>query len=243
MDSDCGSPGSAAGGPGLQITQRTRSESANMGGVSPSPSSQRPASRSPSPEIGHRRTQTQRVRDLLSTIDKLVMESEQPEDAPAGVRPLSASNINLHRSGGSSAAAAAAGSAAPRGRGVPGNKRQSTGGIMDPRNGGGGGRSSLLNLHSPPPRGDEGGNDVEDWDEHSPAQRAFFPNERDAPPPELASHRASVIPAPGAEEEDDPASADKLLSEVGAHIIANAPAFIACAKSKSSDPLWCYFRE
>lgn len=210
MDSDCGSPGSAAEWRGLQITRSTGSDSANMGGVSPSPSSQRPAlSRSPSPEISHRRTQTQHVRDLLSTIDKLVMESEQPEDAPGGVRPLSATNGNLYGNGGTSAAAAASGSATPHGRDVPGNKRQSTGDI-DPRNGGLG-RSALLDLLSPPIQGDRGESEADGRNGHSQVQKSFFPNEHNAPPP--PPEVATVTPAPGAEEEDD------ILAEVRAPIL------------------------
>lgn len=202
MDSDCGSPGSAAGGPGLRITRSTGSDSANAGGVSPSPSSQRPpSSRSPSPERGHHRSQTQRVRDLLSTIDKLVMASEQSEDAPAGGRPLSATNGNIYANdgggGSAAAAAAAAGDAAPR-------SRNSTGGI-DPRNGGLD-RSALLDLLSPPIRGDGEGSGAE-GDGHSPVQKAFFPNKDDVPPP--PPEAATVTSTPGAEEEDD------ILAEVG----------------------------
>lgn len=206
MDSDIGSPGSAAGGPGLKIVRSARSVSANLSGLGPSPSSQRPDS--PSPENGHRRSATQRVRDLLSSIDGLVMESEQPEEALSRLPALSPPNNPSENGGG--------GSAAPRGRSVRGYKRQSTGAV-DPRNS----RSSRLSLHTPPPPGSAHGG--EDEEHRSPSERAFFPNERDwrgspfgatPPPPELAGVRASVIPDPGAEEEDDPASADMLLAEV-----------------------------
>eukprot|EP00903_Cladosiphon_okamuranus_P008099 g7807.t1 len=205
-DSDICSPGSAAGGPGLKIARSARSVSANLSGLSPSPSSQRPDSRSPSPENGHRRTQTQRVRDLLSSIDGLVMESEQPEEALGRLPPLSPSNDPSENGGG----------AAPRGRSVRGYKRQSTG-AMDPRSG----RSSRLSLRTPPAPGSALGGEEEEG-ERSPSQRAFFPNERDwrgspfgaTPPPELAGRRASVIPDPGAEDGDEAASADMLLAEV-----------------------------
>lgn len=205
MDSDCGSPGSAAGGPGLQIAGGNRSAS-NLDEKSPSPSSPRPdSSRSPSPENGHRRTQTQRVRDLLSSIDGLVQESEE---ALTGMPSLAPNGP--HENG---AAAAAATGSAPS-RSVRGFKRQSTGAV-DSRSG----PSSRLSLRTPPPLDGEG-----DGSSHS--DRAFFPNERDwrgtrfgsstTPPPELAAAgRASVVPAaPGADEEDDPASADMLLAEV-----------------------------
>ncbi|CAM9539085.1 unnamed protein product [Ectocarpus sp. 4 AP-2014] len=209
MDSDCGSPGSAAGGPGLQIAGGNRSTSANLDERSPSPSSPRPdSSRSPSPENGHRRTQTQRVRDLLSSIDGLVQESEEALTGMTSLAP------NGPRENGAAAAAAATGGGSAPSRSVRGFKRQSTGAV-DSRSG----PSSRLSLRTPPPL-DGGG----DGSSHS--DRAFFPNERDwrgsqfgsatTPPPELAAaRRASVVPAaPGAEEEDDPASADMLLAEV-----------------------------
>lgn len=220
MGSDCGSPGSAAGGPGLKITRGAGSVSAALSVISPSPSSQRPAdSLSPSPENGHRRTQTQRVRDLLSSIDGLVMESEQPEEAPSRLSPFSPSN-NPSENGGGRSSAAPAGAAAPLSRSVRGYKRQSTGAV-NPR---GGGRSPRMSLRTPPPAGSTNGGGEEE-DHRSPSQRAaFFPNERDwrggpfgaTHPPELAGRPASVIPDPGAEDGDDPAaSADMLLAEVG----------------------------
>lgn len=209
MDSDCGSPGSAAGGPGLLIAGGNRSASAKLDEKSPSPSSPRPdSSRSPSPENGHRRTQTQRVRDLLSSIDGLVQESEE---ALTGMPSLAPNGP--HENGAAAAPAPGAGGSAPS-RSVRGFKRQSTGAV-DSRSG----PSSRLSLRTPPPLDGEG-----DGSSHS--DRAFFPNERDwrgsrfgsatTPPPELAAaRRASVVPAaPGAEEEDDPASADILLAEV-----------------------------
>lgn len=217
MDSDCGSPGSAAGGPGLKIMQTAGSASANLDDLSPSPSSQRPESRSPSPETGgHRRSQTQRVRDLLSSIDGLVMESEQPEETLARLSPLSPSSgarENGHGGGDGSAAA-------PRGRSVRGHKRQSTGGIDSRAS-----RFSRLSLRTPPPRdGADGGDGGEEGNDRSPYERVFFANERDwrgspfgstPAAPELAGQRASVIPDAGADEEDGPASADMLLAEVG----------------------------
>ncbi|CAN0405394.1 unnamed protein product, partial [Ectocarpus fasciculatus] len=224
MDSDCGSPGSAAGGPGLQIAGGNRSASANLDEKSPSPSSPRPdSSRSPSPENGHRRTQTQRVRDLLSSIDGLVQESEE---ALTGIPSLAPNGP--HENG---AAAASAGSTSSRGRSVRGFKRQSTGAV-DSRSG----PSSRLSLRTPPPRDGEG-----DGSSHS--DRAFFPNERDwrgsrfgsatTPPPELAAaRRASVVPAaPGADEEDDPASADMLLAEVD-WLIAGTNAALGVGNTK-----------
>lgn len=235
MDSsDCGSPGSAAGGPGLKIVRSARSVSANLGGLSPSPSSQRPDSRSPSPENGHRRSQTQRVRDLLNSIDGLVMESEQPEEALSRLPPLSPSNVPSENGGGGGGGVGAAPrGAAPRGRSVRGYKRQSTGGV-DHRSS----RSSRLSLRTPPPPMSANGG--EEGDHRSPSQRAFFPNERDwrgspfgaTPPPEVASRRASKIPDPGAEEEDDPASADMLLAEVGpcflglSHFVSYHPSIV-----------------
>eukprot|EP00752_Nemacystus_decipiens_P001886 g1816.t1 len=211
VDSDIGSPGSAAGGPGLKLARSARSvsETLNLSGLDPSPSSQMPDSRSPSPENGHRRSATQRVRDLLSSIDGLVMESEQPEAALNRLPQLSPSNNPPENGGG--------GGTASRGRSVRGYKRQSTGAI-DPRSS----RSSRLSLRTPPPPG-SAANGGDEGDQPSPSHRAFFPNERDwrgspfgatPPPPELAGRRASVIPDPGAEEGDEPASADMLLAEV-----------------------------
>lgn len=225
MDSDCGSPGSAAGGPGLKIMRTARSVSATLDGLSPSPSSQRPESRSPSPETGgHRRSQTQRVRDLLSTIDGLVMESEQPEETLARLSPLSPSSSSARENGGS---AAHGGGPHPRGRSVRGHKRQSTGGIDSRAS-----RLSRLSLHTPPPRSGGGSGD-EEGSERSPYDRAFFPNERDwrgspfgstPTAPELAGRRASVVPAaPGDDDEGDPASADMLLAEVGAVVCSERP--------------------
>ncbi|CAB1103831.1 unnamed protein product [Ectocarpus sp. CCAP 1310/34] len=224
MDSDCGSPGSAAGGPGLQIAGGNRSASANLDEKSPSPSSPRPdSSRSPSPENGHRRTQTQRVRDLLSSIDGLVQESEE---ALTGMPSLAPNGP--HENG--AAAGAGAGGSAPS-RSVRGFKRQSTGAV-DSRSG----PSSRLSLRTPPPLDGEGGGS-------SHSDRAFFPNERDwrgsrfgsatTPPPELAAaRRASVVPAaPGAEEEDDPASADMLLAEVD-WLIAGTNAALGVGNTK-----------
>ncbi|CAM9133010.1 unnamed protein product [Ectocarpus sp. 8 AP-2014] len=229
MDSDCGSPGSAAGGPGLQIAGGNRSASANLDEKSPSPSSPRPdSSRSPSPENGHRRTQTQRVRDLLSSIDGLVQESEE---ALTGMPSLAPNGPN--ENGAAAAAAAAAGRGSAPSRSVRGFKRQSTGAV-DSRSG----PSSRLSLRTPPPLDGEG-----DGSSHS--DRAFFPNERDwrgsrfgsatTPPPELAAaRRASVVPAaPGAEEEDDPASADMLLAEVD-WLIAGTNAALGVGNTKDT---------
>ncbi|CAN0197910.1 unnamed protein product [Ectocarpus sp. 13 AM-2016] len=225
MDSDCGSPGSAAGGPGLQIAGGNRSASANLDEKSPSPSSPRPdSSRSPSPENGHRRTQTQRVRDLLSSIDGLVQESEE---ALTGMPSLAADGPHEN---GAAAAAATGGGSAPS-RSVRGFKRRSTGAV-DSRSG----PSSRLSLRTPPPLDGEG-----DGSSHS--DRAFFSNERDwrgsrfgsatTPPPELAAaRRASVVPAaPGGEEEDDPASADMLLAEVD-WLIAGTNAALGVGNTK-----------
>ncbi len=227
MDSDCGSPGSAAGGPGLKIMRTARSVSANLDGLSPSPSSQRPESRSPSPETGgHRRTQTQRVRDLLSSIDGLVMESEQPEETLTRLSPLSPSSSSARENGGS---ATNGGAAHPRGRSVRGHKRQSTGGLDSRAS-----RLSRLSLHTPPPRsGGGGGSGDEEGSGRSPYDKVFFPNERDwrgspfgstPPAPELAGRRASIVPAaPGDDEEGGPASADMLLAEVGAVLCSERP--------------------
>lgn len=150
------------------------------------------------------------MRDLLSSIDGLVMESEQPEEALGRLPPLSPSNIPSENGG----------TAPPGSRSVRGYKRQSTG-VIDPRSS----RSSRMSLRTPPPPGSAngGGFGGEAGDHQSPSQRAFFPNERGwrgspfgaTPPPELAGCRASVIPDPGGEEGDVPTSADLLLAEVG----------------------------
>lgn len=99
MDSDCGSPGSSvAGAADLAGLRLGVGGSANYAeGLHPSPSSHGPERepgaelepRSPSPEGKHRRSQTQRVRDLLSSIDGLVMESARPEEAFFHLPPLS----------------------------------------------------------------------------------------------------------------------------------------------------------
>ncbi|CAM9978227.1 unnamed protein product [Scytosiphon promiscuus] len=229
MDSDCGSPdpGSAGAAAGLRISPNgvdSRNTAAYLSDdLSPSPSSQRPDSRSPSPEAGHRRSQTQRVRDLLSSIDGLVMESEQPEDeADDALANLTAS---------------------PRGRSVRGYKRQSTGARLDSLAGGSGtggaSRSARLSLHTPP-RGDddEGGEGGRQGDDG----RAFFSTGRGwragpfagTPPSELAKRRASVIPAPGADEADDPASADMLLAEVD-WLIAGTNAALGVSEKGEDD--------
>lgn len=204
MDSDCGSPDpdSARVAAGLRISPNGADPATTAADLSddlsPSPSSQRPDSLSPSPEMGHRRSETQRMRDVLSTIDGLMMEAEQPDEEEDALANLAVS---------------------PRGRSVRGYKRQSTGAHLDSFSGSGAGRASRLSLHTPPPRDDEEGGREGDDD-----SRAFFSSERGwrvspfaaTPPPELAKRRASVIPAaPGADEEDDPAAVDMLLAEVG----------------------------
>lgn len=185
------------------------SASTNAGGLGPSPSSHRPDSGSPSPEGGsHRRSQTQRVRDLLSSIDGLVMESEQtePEEALANLPPLSPEDLR-HDTGSARSGR--------NGYSVR-SKRQSTGGIA----GGSGVRASRRSLRTPPrPDEDEAGT----GDGRSPADRAFFPHEAgwrvpyasSTPPAKLASGGSSAVPTSAdAAGEGGVASADMLLAEV-----------------------------
>lgn len=198
---DCGS----LGRPSLPRLKVGGSASTTDGGVAPSPSSHVVDSFSPSPTSGHHRTRTQRVRDLLLSIDGLVMESEQaePDDALVSLPPLSPDGVRYD--------ASEAGAVVLAER----NKRHSAGSASHS-----GSRDELAgrdSLRTPPGRnGDEP-------DRSSPGKRTFFPHEKTwgviAPFPTTSPQELSVrVPSAArgvAEGIDDGVEySDKLLAEV-----------------------------
>lgn len=229
MDSDCGSPDSSAVGGERGHSIGVGSASVHTGITAPSPSSpvpppseeqQQQQPRSPSPEAGHhRRSQTQRVRDLLSSIDGMVMESEleDPEDSATTVHlpvvsPDNNSGLSVRYRSGSAAGDSGDARSARSGRSVR-SVRSNAGRLGTLDGGGGAGRSSL---RTPPDRyGLESDGDEEDDDVRSPERRAFFPYAAGAAASGSAvdpeDRVASVLPPAG---EDGTASSDMLLAEV-----------------------------
>lgn len=198
---ECGS----LGRPSLPRLKVGESASTTDGGVAPSPSSHVMDSFSPSPTSGHRRTRTQRVRDLLLSIDGLVMESEQAEqeDALVSLPPLSPDGVRYDASGAGAAVLAER------------HKRHSTGSAS--HSGGRDEPAGRDTLRTPPDR------NLDEPDRPSPGKRTFFPHEKNwgaiAPFPTTSPQELSVrVPSAAggvAEGIDDGVEySDKLLAEV-----------------------------
>lgn len=194
---ECGS----LGRPSLPRLKIGGSASTTDGGVAPSPSSHVVDSFSPSPTSGHHRTRTQRVRDLLLSIDGLVMESEQAEEALVSLPPLSPDGVRYDASG--------AGAAVLADR----NKRQSTGSTSHS----GDRTAGRDSLRTPSDR------NVDEPDGPSPGKRTFFPHEKTwgviapfptTPPQELSVRVSSAAGGVAEGIEDGVDYSDKLLAEV-----------------------------
>ena len=178
------------------------SGSTNADAVAPSPSSQVPEWLSPSPSSGHHRSQTQRVRDLLLSIDGLMMESEkpEPEEALVSLPPVSPEGVDHY-----DVYSSTTGGLDRR------NKRRSTGGVD-----GRGERSGRFSLRTPPYR------EADEPEGPSPGKRSFFHQEKRwsvpftvTPPLDMAINGSSAArgAAEGAKAEGVEFS-DKLLAEV-----------------------------
>lgn len=215
MDSDFGSPGSAVGGHSLGVGSASAhtADTAHTGIAAPSPSSPVPEPRSPSPDVGHRRSQTQRVRDLLSSIDGMVMESELEEPEQAIIHlpllsPEDSGSSARHRSG--SAGGAAAGDSGDARSVRSGRSGRSVRSVLSSTGhvGTRDVRSARASLQTPPGRYGLESDDGDKDDMRSPGRRAFFPYAEAA---DTEDRSSSILPPAG---EDGTASSDMLLAEV-----------------------------